>query len=205
MQILAGGSLLLTLAIAILLVIRREHPIVKGASRSYCATVLSGIALGFSSTFILLGKPTSLRCNLFQWFYAISFALIMSNLLLKYYRYWRIFSVQELLLTDSTIDRGTLLKMNEKNKKLTHLRVFLYSMLIIACQCVILGIVVSLFPVNTEIRNVENDQYARRRLVCEDGLEVKSTILVMDLLFLAAGATMRGWSKGRRCVNLSSD
>jgi hypothetical protein len=39
----------------------------------------------------------------------------------------------------------------------------------------------------TRIDNVEADEFAKRRLLCDDGLEAKISTLIINLLFLAAG------------------
>jgi hypothetical protein len=42
----------------------------------------------------------------------------------------------------------------------------------------------------TEVDNVEADEFAKRRLLCEEGLEVKIAILAINLAYLAVGSIL---------------
>ena len=62
---LATAALVVALAVGLFLYCHRTHPIVKGTSLTFCLFILSGVILGLTPVWILIGKPTPVRCTIF--------------------------------------------------------------------------------------------------------------------------------------------
>jgi hypothetical protein len=173
---MTGLAIVVTLSVAIFIIVKRQHPIVKGSSLAFCLLVLFGILLGLCATFVLIGRPTSGRCTLYFWINAMSFGIIMTNLLTKLYRLWRIFSI----LDGETDDY-------EKTRNLTNRRLIALAFVYLALEALIIGCVSGISPPETKVTQVENDFYGKRRLACSDALELQISILIVNCAYLIAG------------------
>eukprot|EP00004_Rigifila_ramosa_P010877 TRINITY_DN2298_c0_g1_i4.p1 TRINITY_DN2298_c0_g1~~TRINITY_DN2298_c0_g1_i4.p1 ORF type:complete len:3426 (-),score=677.36 TRINITY_DN2298_c0_g1_i4:52-9360(-) len=82
----------------------RANPMIKSLSPGLSYLILLGIVVGFVEVIISTGKPTDALCVARVWVGALSFSLILSNLLAKTWRIWRLFdnkTLQRLQITDT--------------------------------------------------------------------------------------------------------
>lgn len=71
---------------------RRNHPVYRAASPLFCVLILLGMILALTAPIIWVGKPTKVTCMLPWWTMGIGYTLIMSCLIAKNWRIWRIFA-----------------------------------------------------------------------------------------------------------------
>jgi hypothetical protein len=91
LQTIAVLGLAATVATAIFIYVYRGNPIIRGTSLTFCMLILVGILLGFSTVWVRIGEPSEARCTLFTFMEGLFFGVIMSNLLVKTWRTYKIF------------------------------------------------------------------------------------------------------------------
>jgi ABC-type branched-subunit amino acid transport system substrate-binding protein len=94
--ILATLGIILCAATLILIYTWRESPLITSATYEFLILMLFGAALGFGSTLTWIGKPAPFICGLRIWLPPIAFLLIISPLMAKTWRLWKIFSLSSI-------------------------------------------------------------------------------------------------------------
>jgi hypothetical protein len=77
----------------------RESPIITSATYEFLILMLFGSALGFGSTFTWIGEPRPYICALRIWLPPIAFLLIVTPLIAKTWRLWKIFNLSDFKVT----------------------------------------------------------------------------------------------------------
>ncbi|KAI8376578.1 uncharacterized protein BYT42DRAFT_605670 [Radiomyces spectabilis] len=108
--ILAVSALgvLFSLGMFILVLIFRKHEVFKAASPLFCCLELVGFILTYLSVTLLIGNPTTVTCILTPLAFNLGFLLVLSNLIAKNYRIYRIFNnvyITRTVITDSQLIR----------------------------------------------------------------------------------------------------
>uniref|UniRef100_A0A674J0F8 G-protein coupled receptors family 3 profile domain-containing protein n=1 Tax=Terrapene triunguis TaxID=2587831 RepID=A0A674J0F8_9SAUR len=80
---LAALGMLLTLSVLVVYIRHGDTPIVKTAGGFIFYCNMAGFLCAFSSTLLVIGEPTSLKCKLQKPVFGISFALCLSSVLAK--------------------------------------------------------------------------------------------------------------------------
>jgi hypothetical protein len=93
--LMSSLNIIVAIGVAILFSVMKEKPVIKRASPVFCQLILLGLIMIWISLILWTGYPTTATCNIKLWFFLVGYALIMSNLLFKTYRIWKIFEVNK--------------------------------------------------------------------------------------------------------------
>jgi hypothetical protein len=88
-------NILVAIGFGVFFGIMREKPVIKRASPVFCQLMLLGLIMVWISLILWTGSQTTLTCNIKLWFFLVGYAIVMSNLLFKTYRIWRIFEINK--------------------------------------------------------------------------------------------------------------
>ncbi|CAM4544064.1 unnamed protein product [Lepidochelys kempii] len=100
---LAALGMLLTILVLVVYIRHGDTPIVKTAGGFIFYCNMAGFLCAFSSTLLVIGEPTSLKCKLQKPVFGISFALCLSSVLAK--------TIQNLCSFESPVGRPSKLQM----------------------------------------------------------------------------------------------
>ncbi len=143
-------------AMAVTLIVEREHPVVKGTSLHFSCLILLGIPLGLFGVLVVFSKPTMGKCLLYPLMTACCFAVIVISLTVKTWRIWRIFECP--------------LASIRNKKALSNQRLFLFVVMLVVVEIVsIIAAGTATFDNPTTLDLDNGDVYGSRRLVCATG------------------------------------
>lgn len=71
---------------------RRNHPVYRAASPIFCVLILVGMLVALIAPIAWIGRPTRVTCMLPWWALGLGYTLILSCLIAKNWRIWRIFA-----------------------------------------------------------------------------------------------------------------
>ena len=94
--VLATLGLLLTVAAAVVVVLYRQHPVFRSAAPMLLLVSFVGLLHVFSAIVFLVLPPASFSCSAFNWCIQLGFTLLLSPILAKAWRIWRIFGRRKL-------------------------------------------------------------------------------------------------------------
>lgn len=86
------------LGTSIHVLINAKHPIYRSNSPFFLIITLIGIGIGITSSLVVPGPVTKVKCMLHWWIMGISYSTVFSCILAKNWRVWKIFKGQRLTL-----------------------------------------------------------------------------------------------------------
>jgi len=86
----------LTLAVAVLVIVKRKVKVFHFASVNYCLGILLGAVLCFVAVILYSVEPTTGSCTSALWMVMVGISLMLGTLFAKTYRAWRLFDNQRL-------------------------------------------------------------------------------------------------------------
>ncbi|KAG0182904.1 Metabotropic GABA-B receptor subtype 3A [Apophysomyces sp. BC1034] len=89
--ILSVIGLIMCLVMLILIVIFRQHKAIMAASPLFCCLQLLGLSLGYIVLILYLNKPSPATCVARHFIMTVGFVLVISSIIAKNYRIYRIF------------------------------------------------------------------------------------------------------------------
>ncbi|KAF7731952.1 Metabotropic GABA-B receptor subtype 3A [Apophysomyces ossiformis] len=89
--ILSLIGLIMCLAMMILIIVFRRHKTVRAASPLFCCLQLLGLSLGYITLILYLNKPSFATCVARHFIMTAGFVLVISSIIAKNYRVYRIF------------------------------------------------------------------------------------------------------------------
>ncbi|EDQ89952.1 uncharacterized protein MONBRDRAFT_24906 [Monosiga brevicollis MX1] len=193
LEVMSALGQAMAVACGLYLIRHRAHPIVRGTSLTFCLLILFGILIGLSAVWALIGEPSRSKCTLFHFMEGIYFAFIMANLLVKTWRIYKIFfftfDVDKVLLRycSPLAERSNFRALP---RSLSEGRMISRALLAIFFEACIIGLFALIYPIGTQIDDVEADEFGKRRLLCQDGIEVKIVTLLINLVYLGAGFSL---------------
>ena len=93
---LAAIGLLLTVVAAVVVVLLRQHVVFRSAAPLLVLVSFAGLLHVFSAIIFLVLPPTSFTCSAFNWCIQFGFNLLVSPIVFKAWRIWRIFGRRKL-------------------------------------------------------------------------------------------------------------
>lgn len=101
-------NFVLTLITGVIVFLRRERPVVKNLSLPFLMLITFGLLLCWLSIFGFVSPFNRHNCGFGQWVLWIGFSIVMSSLLVKVFRIWRIFDNQSKLSNSSSLSNTRL-------------------------------------------------------------------------------------------------
>ncbi|KAI3629304.1 hypothetical protein MIR68_012662 [Amoeboaphelidium protococcarum] len=88
---LAISGIIYNGVVAMMLVFRRNHPLIKAISPTFSLLILGGCTISYTGVFLFLGEPNDFMCNARPFWLSIAFGLVFGMMTAKNYRVYTIF------------------------------------------------------------------------------------------------------------------